>query len=279
MNTRNRWFAFIAWLQLATSVLLAAAIVWGYVTYQASLGQFTHSVAASIKAVSDVVARTAETVESRSVLLDQSGQMLSETGKLIKELRGVAENQVKIAPQYAEGVHHASLLMNNVGRTFQSIGDVMLTIEIPNIRLEGLKPIVTNIRPLEKPAQSLIDSAKHINGITDGMSGIATTISRDGKKLSEGFIATSEQALKVIAEAEKTLGRLNTQDLPKALLDLRAASKNLSVISEQVDIVDNIGLFLLIVGLILAAWCFLNSVSLLTLSKPQGSDFSSKISG
>jgi methyl-accepting chemotaxis protein len=229
--------------------------------------------------VSDVVARTAETVESRSVLLDQSGQMLSETGKLIKELRGVAENQVKIAPQYAEGVRNASMLVNNVGRTFQSIGDVMLTIEIPNIRLEGLKPIVTNIRPLEKPAQRLIDSAKHINGITDGMLGIATTISRDGKKLSEGFIATSEQALKVIAEAEKTLGRLNTQDLPKALLDLRAASKNLSVISEQVDIVDNIGLFLLIVGLILAAWCFLNSVSLLTLSKPQGSDFSSKISG
>ena len=93
----------MAWLQLATSVVLAAAIVRGYVTYQASLGQFTHSVAASIKAVSDVVARTAETVESRSVLLDQSGQMLSETGKLIKELRGVAENQVKIAPQYAEG--------------------------------------------------------------------------------------------------------------------------------------------------------------------------------
>ena len=279
MKTRNRMFALMAWLQLAISVLLAAAIIWGYTTYQASFGQVAQSVAASIKAVSDVVVRTAETVESSGILLDQSGQMLSETGKLIKELRVVAENQAKIAPQYAEGVHHASVLMNNVSRTFQSIGDVMLTVEMPNIRFEGLKPIVTKTRPLERPAQSLIENAKHINGITEGMSGIATTISSDGQNLSKAVIATSEQALKVIAEAEKTLGRLKTQHLPKAIENLRTTSAEVSKVSAKVDIVGNIGRILLLVGLILAAWCFLNSLSMLMLTNRQGSDTSSKASG
>ena len=59
------------------------------------------------------------------------------------------------------------------------------------------------------------------------------------------------------------------EKVPRNIPFARAASKNFSVTSEQVDIVGSIGLILLIVGLILAAWCFLNSVSLLTLSKSQ----------
>lgn len=272
-------FALMAWLQLATSIVLAAAIVWGYVTYQASFGHAVQSVAASINAISETVVRTAETVESRGVLLDQSGQMLVETGKLIKELRVVAENQAKIAPQYAEGVRHASFLIDNVSRTFQKIGNVLLTVKLPTLGREGWKPNVSMTRPLEGPAQSLIENAQHIKVVSEGLAGVATTISSDGQNLGKAVIATSEQALKVIAEAERILGRLKTQDLPKAIENLRTTSSELSKVSAQVNVVGNIGIVLLIVGLIVAVWCFLNSLGMLMMAKAQGSDSSGRASG
>ena len=96
-------FALMAWLQLAISVLLAAAIIWGYTTYQASFGQVAQSVAASIKAVSDVVVRTAETVESSGILLDQSGQMLSEKGKTHQRTASGRREPSKDCPSICRG--------------------------------------------------------------------------------------------------------------------------------------------------------------------------------
>ena len=76
----------------------------------------------------------------------------------------------------------------------------------------------------------------------------------------------------MVDEAERTLGRLNTQDLPKALEDLRATSENLRAIGEKVDIASGIGKVLLAVGLLLAVWCALNSVSTLMLANALPAD-------
>ena len=116
---RNRAFTTLAWLQLVTSLLLASAIVWGYSNYQASLGLFLHSVAASVGAVSNVVGRTAETVDARKELLDQTSQMLAVTRNLVKELRVAAENQSKLGPQYADGLHSASVVTEKWLRLFE----------------------------------------------------------------------------------------------------------------------------------------------------------------
>ena len=104
---KGRLFTLMAWLQLIASFLLAATIIWGYLTYQSSLGQFVHSIAASVEAVSNVMARTAETIESRRDIINQSAQMLVETRKLITEFRNSADNQAKLAPQHAEGLQSA----------------------------------------------------------------------------------------------------------------------------------------------------------------------------
>lgn len=95
---------------------------------------------------------------------------------------------------------------------------------------------------------------------------------RDGKNLSAAFITTSQDTLKVVDEAERTLGRLNTQDLPKALEDLRTTSDNLRAIGKKVDVASNIGKVLLAVGLLLALWCALNSVSTLMLANALPAD-------
>jgi hypothetical protein len=82
---RKMAFTTLAWLQLVTSLSLASAIVWGYSNYQASLGLVLHSVAASVGVVSNVVGRTAETVDARRELVDQTSQMLLVTRNLVKE--------------------------------------------------------------------------------------------------------------------------------------------------------------------------------------------------
>lgn len=263
---KNKMFAALGWLQLIVSLLLAAAIIWGYITYQASYGQFVGSVAASVEAVSNVVVRTAETVEARRELLDQTAQMLVVTRKLINELRVAAENQAKLAPQYADGARSASTVAGNLSNTFRSIG-TELAFSVPTgFRFEGMKPAVVMSQPLAKQAEKLIQNAHELRVISESLSGAATTISRDGPNLSVAIIATSDQALKVITETEKTLGRINTQDLPKAVGDLKTTSTKLREVSAQIDIVGNLGVVLLVVGLLLSTWCFLSSLGAISLA-------------
>ena len=76
--------------------------------------------------------------------------------------------------------------------------------------------------------------------------------------------------MKLAEEAERTLVRLNEQDLPIAMENLRATSANLRNIGEQVEMVGSIGTVLLPVGLLLAGWCFLNSLGMLLLANVQG---------
>jgi hypothetical protein len=251
------------------SLLLATAIVWGYMTCQASFGQFLHSIAASIGAVSNVVIRTAETIEARRDLLDQAGQMLLATKSLINELRVAAENQAKMAPRYAEGIRSASTVADSLSGAIQMTGDTLL-LEVPTgIRWEGLKPVVIMSRPMERAAQNLKANAQEIKVVSKAMSDVSDTIGRDGQKLSSAFMATSEQALKLVAEAEMTLGRIKLQDLPKAIEDLRTTSASLLKVSAQVEMAGNVGLVLLVVGLLLAGWSFLNSLGTLILASAQ----------
>jgi hypothetical protein len=100
-------------------------------------------------------------------------------------------------------------------------------------------------RPFATPALALQTNAQNLTVVSQSLSSVAATISQDGQNLSLAIVATSAQALKVIAEAEKTLAQLNTQDLPKALEELRTTSKNLSTIRAQVDIAGNAGWVLL----------------------------------
>lgn len=268
MTTKTKLFTFLAWLQLLFSVLLASAMVWGYMSYQASFGQFIHSVAASIGAVSNVVVRTAETIETRRDLLDQTGQMLVVTRNLVKALRVAADNQAKMAPQYAAGLRSASNVSEQLGGSLESIGQVFFGLSLPtSIQMQGMRPVPVMSHPWEKQARDFINKAHDIKAISATLSGISDTLnSDDGKNVSSALVVTSEQALKVISEVEKTLEKLKTQDLPKAIADLRVTSANLSQISTQIDMVGNVGLVLLVVGLLLAGWCFLHSLSALMLA-------------
>jgi hypothetical protein len=63
-----------------------------------------------------------------------------------------------------------------------------------------------------------------------------------------------------------TLKRINAQDLPKAIAEMKSTSQELTKVSAQVDMVSKGGVVLLGAGLILAVWCFLNSLGMLMLA-------------
>lgn len=277
MITKNRLIIIFAWLQLFISFALAATVVWGYMTYQASLGQFTQSVAASIAAISNVVGRTAETIEAKQSFLDQIGKTLLATRNLVKEIQVTVANQSRIAPQYIEGVRAASDTMSRLSVTFQSVGDGMMFTVPTGIEWHGMKPVVVKSRPLEKQAQAVKIHAKNFKVVSDNLSIISATIGRDGENLSMAFMATSEQALKLIEETEKMLGRLKSNDLPKALVDLKVTSENLRNVSEQVNIAGNVSEVFWGVGFLLAGWCFFNSLYLILVGS-KTADFRDKIS-
>ena len=272
MRAKSTLIAILGWLQLLVSIFLALGMLWIYTTFQAPFGQIVHSVAASIGAVSNVVGRTAETVQARQGLIEQTGKMLVSTRALLQQLQVAAENQAKIVPQYAEGMRAASVVSGKLGGTLQSIGEGLLFSVPTSIELDGMKPVVKMSRPLEKQAQDLKTQAQGIKAVSQSLLDISVTMGRDGKNLSAAFVTTSQDALKVVDEAERTLGRLNTQDLPKALEDLRTTSENLRAIGEKVDIASGIGKGFLVVGLLLTLWCALNSVSTLMLANAQSAD-------
>jgi hypothetical protein len=267
MTIKKTLFALLAWMQLLVSLLLASTVVWGYVSYQASFGQFVHSVAASIEAVSNVVIRTAETVESRRDMLDSAAQMLVVTRSLVTELKVASENQVKALPQYAEGMRSASTAVGKLSSTLDSIGDRFLKLPLPAVRMDGMKPTIVIAHPLQIQGQELKANAADLKAVAGTLSNISVALDRDGTNVSLAFVATSDQALKVISEVEKTLSHLKSQDLPKALTDLKTTTEKLKSISVQVDLVGNFGRVLLVVGLLLSGWCFLHSLGALMLAK------------
>jgi len=267
--TKRRLITLLAWLQLIISIAIAGAAIWGYTTYQASLGKFTQSVAASIVAVSNVVGRTAETIEAKQSLLDQTGKTLLATRDLVKQFQVSAYNHANNAPQYAAGVRAASNSVSKLGVTIDSMGNGLM-FEIPtDIQWRGVHTTIIKTRPMQPVALEFKAHAQNMKALSATLLAVSDTIGRDGKNLSLSFMTTSEQALKLLEETEKTLGRLKSNDLPKALVDLRETSDNLRSVSEQVNVGGDIGKALLVVGLLLAGWCFLNSLGTLMLVNSQ----------
>ena len=268
MKSSTKLIVVLAWLQLIISLMLASAIIWGYTTYQSSTGQFVRSLAASIGAVSNVVIRTAKTVEDRQELLVETEKTLAITRERITELGAVTVSLAANVPKIADSIGEVATFVGKMGGSLESTGDKLMILAVPtSIHWVGMKPSVVMSHPMERQAEALKENAKELKAAGERLSGTSAFIRRDGKELALKTIATSQQAVKLIVEVERTLLRVKSQDLPKALVDLKVTSENLRDISARVDMVSNVGLILLVVGLLLAAWCFVQSLGALLLAK------------
>jgi hypothetical protein len=267
MKSRNSFFAALAWAQFAISLLLAITIIWGYLTFQSSFSQFIKSLAASIDAVSAVVVRTAETVEARQATLEETQKMLVVTRQLINELKLMAEHQAKLGPQYAASIKTTLATLDQMAVLMQKIGVKTMEITVPNVKIEGMKPLILMTKPFEAQGKQIEQAGRDAKATSVDLAGISESIGRDAQKINAAFIATSDQAIKVIDETEKSLVRLRENDLPKAIVDLKSTSKNLRDISANLDMLGNGGIVILASGLLLALWCMVQSLGALSLAR------------
>lgn len=256
----------LAWIQIVFSTLLAATVVWGYLSFQTALGEFTKSLGTAIIATAGVISQTAETVQTKQILLDNSLEMLISSRKLIEELRISAQNQSELAPKYADGFRGAAGILTSAGNVFSALGDSLMFSIPTGIQMQGMAPVFVMTRPLAPTAQTIKENARQLELLGGGLQAISSSLSKDSKNVSAAFVDTSNHAIKVLGSAEKALAELNAQELPKAVAELKIASENLRTVSTQVDIAGNVGLVLLIAGLLLAGWCFLNSLSVLYMT-------------
>lgn len=136
-----------------------------------------------------------------------------------------------------------------------------------SIQMDGLRPVFVMTRPLAPTGQTIKGNAQQLKSLGGGLQTVSLSLSKDIQNVSTAFVDTSNHAIKVLGAAEKALAELNAQELPKAVAELKIASENLRTVSTQVEIAGNVGLVLLIAGLLLAGWCFLNSLSVLYMTE------------
>lgn len=251
----------LVWLQLAVSALLAASIIIGYFTYRASVGQLIEALAANIASVSKVVETTAESVQMNQGLIESTRQTITLVRGHINDLNATASNLARQAPQYVEYFRTASEKVVRLGDSLSSVGEGLMFSVPTSVQMEGLRPVVVMSRPLEAYAQRLKAAAQEIREFGTGIPSVAV----EGSRQVAAVGATTSQALSQLDDSEKLLGRLQETDLPSALKEMSSTSEKLRTISQQIAIAGNMGVLFLVFGLLLSAWCFLNSLNMLYL--------------
>lgn len=267
---KNRSFALsLAYAQLACSAVLAAIAIFGYVEFRTTLGQFSQSMAATIVSTANVIGQTAETVQTKESLFDDALATLVSGRKVVEELRVSAQNQTISAPKYAEGLRVTSEILTGTGDAYSKLGDGLMFSIPTSIQLEGMKPVLVMSKPLEKNGQSIKADAQNLKSLGASLQAVSSSLAKDSTNLSQAITETSNNAIKLLDETAKTLTRLKSQNLPQAVAELKSASENLHSASRQVNLAGHLGLVLLFAGLLLSGWCFLNSLSVLHLTRSQ----------
>jgi hypothetical protein len=190
---------------------------------------------------------------------------LKTTRQLIEEFRATALNNASLAPKYAEGMQGIAGLLGSAGTFFSSIGDG-LNFSVPTrIEWEGIRPLLVMTRPLEAQGTAMKLTASDLKASASSLQALSTSITRDGQNMANAIVASSNQAIKLLDDSERVLKHVRSQALPNAVAELRSTSEQLVSVSSGISMAGNLPLAMLTVGLLLAGWCFLNSISVLHL--------------
>ena len=257
----------LAWAQMVFSALFAIAIVWGYVSFRLTFGQFIESLSESVSSVSKVVAMTAERIKTGEQVLESTKQTIVATRAAISDVQNFMVTQSKQAPQRAEEIRAASAWVSRFGGALSSAAEG-LDFSIPSkVTRDGLKLELVWSKPLESKAVQWRTAADELKTISGGMSNLAKTIEEDGGKMGASFGQLSDKTLKLLDAAETSLSGIQNQDLPKAIQEMNNAAVQLDMISKSVAAGSGIGIALLVIGLLTSGWFFLNSFGQLVLAR------------
>jgi|GEM_PF-2076544 len=269
MTTKKKIFTLLAWLQLVISILMAALMVWGYLTYRAPIGQFVKSIEATMLAGSSLLEGTRETIEARSAYIDETGKLLIALRKTLRVFSKVVKNQQTMVPQYAESLRSASSIAMSMSGVLHHTGNDLMIARVPTgINLRHGLPKFEYHYPFKNLAATLEQNSKEFDIIGTRIAVITDTIASDGQNVGTAMNALTNQSLKMVNETFLALFILK-QGLPKALEDIQVVSDNLKNLSAHVHFLSYIGIVLLTFGLLMSGWCFLHSIGALMVVKSQ----------
>ncbi len=128
-----------------------------------------------------------------------------------------------------------------------------------------IRPLLVMTRPLEAQGTAMKLTASDLKASASSLQALSTSITRDGQNMANAIVASSNQAIKLLDDSERVLTHVRSQALPNAVAELRSTSEQLVSVSSGISMAGNLPLAMLTVGLLLAGWCFLNSISVLHL--------------
>lgn len=249
---KEKALQIFGWTQLIFSILLGAATVSAYVTYRASVGDVSRSLAASILSLSDVISQVSHTLKVRQDLIDATRETILSSRKLVVEMQASAEAQGKLLPQYASNLMNSAALAADLGKKAIAAGDLM-QVSIPTgIRREGLKPALTRSQPFAVQGDAVKAHGENIMEMSNRLTAIANSLSNNVPKLNAAFSETCRQTIKLLDTMAMTTEKLSLQELPKAISALEAASQHLRQASERATGVEWLAGILLIIGIAFA---------------------------
>lgn len=267
----NIAFRTVARLQLALSMLLAASVVWAYTTYRPVMGQFLDATAASIVSTTKVIALVAETVQAQDILLDDTQKLIKSMRQGLTDFPAAALINANLPQRISEQMQRTAGILGRTGTSISALGDNLMFSVPTRVELDGIRPSFVMNRPLENQATTIKQLAIDMKTYAAALQAEAATIAKDGQSLVNNIVDSRNQSIKLLDDSEKVLKDVRTQALPNAVAELRSASEQLVSVSSGISMAGNLPLALLVVGLLLAAWCFLNSLSVLHLYSIQGS--------
>jgi hypothetical protein len=267
MKGKRSLFAVLAWMQLVFSVLLAASIVWVFVNYQGTIGQVVNSVAVTVDALSTAVLRTVETVEAQKGVIDEVDKSLKSSRGLVTAARDMVRNQEKELPVYADATKTIATSVTGTADRVQLVGERWISLKVPTPQLDKGVPTIRDWRPFEDEGNQLVRLSVEIRKIGSAVRAVSDSLLVDASRTGKQFVLASDQLIAVIDGAEGAISRVKQVDLPLAVNDLKVTSERLKAVKSQVDSGAHVALGIMIVGLLLSAWCIVHSLGVVMLAR------------
>lgn len=257
---------FAAFLQLGISAILIVAVLWAYSTYHASYGNLSRSLAGTMSSTATLVSRVANTLKLRQEVFDQTAATLKDVRVMVEHVDTAAKNLTPRLTKYGKELTTVATLLGRTGDQLNGAANHLLVSVPSRVHMEGLRPVLDYSKPFEGAANGLKAHGADLRTIGIAVHDIASTISEDAPAMTQAFADSTRQTLKLVDVTLKAVGNIGAQELPQAVNDLEAASRQLQAASTQVEAGGRFAVVLLAVGLLVGTLFAMNGVGFLLIT-------------
>lgn len=266
MVSTRRVVRLVGWAQIVLSALLAASVVFMYVTYSTSIGRMLGNAATTLRTGADAISRVAETVRTQQETVDASIQALDAGRMLVGEIRSAGEVlTTQVLPPFVVNTQKAAKSMNDASGTFKALGAKIEFLVPTSIEMQGVKPIVVYTRPLRDQAAQMLIVGQNLQNLGKDLNDTSAVLDAQAKKMGAAVSDTSQKTVLLLDGLRGNMTRVKTLYLPGLTADLKAMETGLREMGDQLQNVEWLVRAVLIFALALAMLFACNGVFALVL--------------